>query len=761
MALRVNSTKTSVLSIILITSVVGIMIVAGMLATGFISTPFTKQFSQVARAADATDEQYFTFDSVTGTITGYDEVGGPSDVVIPETIGGVAVTAIGDATEVYDEDLEDFVYSGSFVNKGLTSVVIPSSVVTVGAFAFKGNDLTTLTIPNSVTTLGIDAFDDNPLVSLVVGTSDFTGTPSLVISSSAFNSEFLESVTIGNNVVSIVDGAFSSAPSLTYLDLGESVETINNGSLSFTGLTSISIPDSVTSLAGGPFSGNSQLETLVIGTKEFTGEPTLVIGGGLFGGTASLESIVFGNNIKAVTNGAFSSLPALTDLDLGESVQSINNSAFTSTALTELSIPDSVTVLGSSAFTNNTQLVTLNIGTKEFTGEPTLVIGTGVFSNVTSFQSITLGNNVKTVTDGAFSNVPSLTYLDLGESVQNLITSAFATNALTSLTIPNSVVEIRSGAFSNNTELKTLTVGTKEYAGEPSLVIDTGAFASADKLESIVFGNNVKAVTDGAFNSVPALTYLDLGESVEVIREDVFGNAQISTLTIPGSVTEIDTAFKNGQLTGVYLQGTPTIGDKVFSRNGVTSAELVDIVDYTDMLLYLQNNATYVPVYTGSPELYLDTVYKETWDDETFYTVGGYLINATPVNVSNKNSQGTSLMANVFQTGATLSDYDIASNPDADFSLYYRTGDVLSFDAPDISGFVTPASQTITLAAGNNNVNFVYYTAQELANLSAPNTGSLLTQAKGDNVWAYIVAVVAVGVLVVAGTAVYAVRRIK
>ena len=125
-----------------------------------------------------TPEMYFTFDSTTGTITGYDIAGG-LDVVIPSTIGGVAVEHIG---------------LDAFYEKYLTSVIIPDSVTSIGDCAFRINLLTSVTIPDSVTSIGYNAFATNLLTSITIGNS----LTSIGIDTFAFNP--LTSVTIGAEV---------------------------------------------------------------------------------------------------------------------------------------------------------------------------------------------------------------------------------------------------------------------------------------------------------------------------------------------------------------------------------------------------------------------------------------------------------------------------------------------------------------------------------------------------------------------------------
>jgi hypothetical protein len=125
-----------------------------------------------------TPEEYFTFDSTTGTITGYDIAGG-LDVVIPSTIGGFAVEHIG---------------IDAFLEKYLTSVIIPDSVTSIGPCAFRINLLTSVTIGNSVTSIDYRAFYNNQLISVTIPNSVTS------ISFSVFAYNPLSSVTIGSGV---------------------------------------------------------------------------------------------------------------------------------------------------------------------------------------------------------------------------------------------------------------------------------------------------------------------------------------------------------------------------------------------------------------------------------------------------------------------------------------------------------------------------------------------------------------------------------
>ena len=90
-------------------------------------------------------------------ITGYNIEGG-TDVVIPSQIYGKTVVAIGDNA---------FCDSNTGYGLGITSVVMPSTLTSIGDYAFYGNKLTNVTIPSSVTWIGITAFENNQITSII------------------------------------------------------------------------------------------------------------------------------------------------------------------------------------------------------------------------------------------------------------------------------------------------------------------------------------------------------------------------------------------------------------------------------------------------------------------------------------------------------------------------------------------------------------------------------------------------------------------
>jgi len=150
-------------------------------------------------------------------------------VTIPSELGGYPVLKVGNGYPP--------VFGPS--NTSVTSVVIPSSITSIGMLAFYGcNSLPSITIPNSVTSIGSGAFG---------------------------YCRSLVNITIGNNVASIENGAFSDCINLTNITIGSNVTSI--GEYAFSGctkLTSLTVPASVTSIGNYAFEYCTRLTTVYL-----------------------------------------------------------------------------------------------------------------------------------------------------------------------------------------------------------------------------------------------------------------------------------------------------------------------------------------------------------------------------------------------------------------------------------------------------------------------------------------------------------------
>ena len=144
---------------------------------------------------------------------------------------------------------------------------------------------------------------------------------------------------------------------LTSMTIPESVEIIGNSAFYHcTGLTTITIPNSVESIENSAFSGCSGLTTITLP------ESLTSIGWRAFEGCSGLTTITLPESVTSIGDWAFSYCRSLTTITLPESLTSIGESAFHGcTGLTTITLPESLTSIGDYAFANCNQLESVTV----------------------------------------------------------------------------------------------------------------------------------------------------------------------------------------------------------------------------------------------------------------------------------------------------------------------------------------------------------------------------------------------------------------
>ncbi len=151
--------------------------------------------------------------------------------------------------------------------EGITSVVIPYGVTSIGDWAFYGcTSLASITIPDSVTSISNHAFQDCTSLTRVTIGNNVTN-----IGYEAFSyCTSLTSIIIPDSVTSIGDWAFYYCTSLKSIIIPDSVISIGNDAFSSCrNLKSITIPDSVIRIGNYAFYGNKNLKTKKANYKAF------------------------------------------------------------------------------------------------------------------------------------------------------------------------------------------------------------------------------------------------------------------------------------------------------------------------------------------------------------------------------------------------------------------------------------------------------------------------------------------------------------
>jgi hypothetical protein len=240
-------------------------------------------------------------------------------------------------------------------------------------------------------------------------------------------------------------------------------------------LTSVTIPESVTSLGSYTFSGCSGLTSITIG------ESVTSIGSYAFDGCSSLTSITTPNSVTSIGSGAFEGCSSLTSITIPNSVTSIKDYTFHGCSkLTSITIPNSVTSIGTYAFMYCRSLNSVTIG------EGITDIEDDAFYQCSSITSVVwnaknAGNYTKTSTslgngyysyscDAPFYDISAqITSFIFGEAVEHIPTHLCeGMSSLTNITLPESVKTIGAYAF-YSTGLKTITI--------PRNVVSIGDYA--------------------------------------------------------------------------------------------------------------------------------------------------------------------------------------------------------------------------------------------------------------------------------------------
>ena len=188
----------------------------------------------------------------------------------------------------------------------------------------------------------------------------------------------LTDITIPNSVTTIENSAFAYCTALANVTIGDGVKTIGNLTfLNCTNLTNIVIPDNVTS-----------------------------IGAGAFENCSALTNVTLGDGVTAIADYTFAVCPALADFEIPNSITSIGSNAFAScTSLTSINIPNSVVRIGAYAFAACDALANVTIG------ENVASIGNFAFvscSGLTSLTSLIAANALFAVGTGTFSGVDKI-----------------------------------------------------------------------------------------------------------------------------------------------------------------------------------------------------------------------------------------------------------------------------------------------------------------------------------------------------------------
>ena len=358
--------------------------------------------------------------------------------------------------------------------------------------------------------------------------------------------------------------------------------TTNNGAITITGYT-----------------GPSGVVTI---PSTISGWPVTSIGDWAFTYSSGVTSVSIPNSVISIGDGAFWPCASLTNVMISNGVASIGDYAFEGcSSLTSVTIPASVTNIGDAAFVECSSLTAITVDTNNLVyssvagvlfnqSQSTLVAYPGGIA-----ANYTIPNSVTSIGDYAFSFCAGLTSVRFPDSIASIGDWAFLQCArLTSVTIPNNVTNIGYEAFEFCTSL------TGVYFNGNAPRVGSGVF-DGDNNATVYYepATTGWASTFGGLPTAPwpfpCFAYTATDGTVTITKYTCSGGAVTLPSTIYGlPVTGIGTgAFQNSyRLTNITIPDSVTsIGNEAFLGSGLTSVTIPDSVasiGYRGVLRLLQ-----------------------------------------------------------------------------------------------------------------------------------------------------------------------------
>ena len=470
---------------------------------------------------------------------------------------------------------------------GITELNIYEGITQIGNYAFSDcSSLKTVNLPLSLNSIGSYAFN---------------------------NCSAMTAINIPENIKSIGNHTFYNCSSLTEIELPNELTTIAQYGLAKTGLSTIIIPSSVSSIGTYAFASSKNLKKVIsrienpfsfgskafdgistncalhvpIGTKsEYinNGWTTTIFPGGVVEGE---NTAVVGDTFVMPNADGINILYVVTDVVNGLNV-SIGNGkvAAIETTIGKLEIPSTVDYEGQTYHVTSLSANSFN-GCDGLTNvllpEGIINIGNYSFNECSSLLTIDLPSSLSTIGAYAFDKCISLESVELPNSLNSIGNYAFnGCTKLKDIIIPELVTNIGTNAFRDCSELQSAFILCQVST------LKEGMFRSCKSLSKISLPESLISIANYVFWECSSLKNIDLPETCITLGQGVFAFSGLESIVLPEGITTLDVALFADcyYLASVNIPSTvTTIKKEVFRHN--LSLPSIEIPEGVTSIAYL------------------------------------------------------------------------------------------------------------------------------------------------------------------------------